>query len=128
MPHIYGIEFHGELVSSNASAGVFLTLYEGASLTARTILADEYVTVTDIINIDTDSVAYNLLFAPVGGAVADGAGLRIAKGTSTALGGLAHHFETPRIGPKGYAPAMIAAAGSINVIITGFISGGSSIG
>jgi hypothetical protein len=122
MPRINGDEIHGEVVSSNASAGVAFTLYKQATATAYTPTSTEIITVTDIIFVSTAGGVYNLVFYPAGGSIADGAGLRIAKGNASALGGLAHHFETPRTGPKGYLPALISAAGQVDAVITGYVS------
>jgi len=130
MPHIHGDEVHGELTSTDAHVGAGVAFYnEGAPnpttnpIAARVPLATEQVTVTDIIFVSTAGGAYTLVFYPLStGVVTDTAGLRIAKGNAQALGGLAHHFETPRCGPPGYGVALIASIGQVDLVVTGFIS------
>jgi hypothetical protein len=122
MGRIYGDEIKGEVVSADASAGVAATLYNAGTLTARTQLSTEFLTITDIIFISTSGGTYDLVFYPLGGAIADGAGRRIAKGIADAHGGLAHHFETPICGPVGYGVALIAATGQVDLVVTGYIS------
>lgn len=119
-----GDEIKGEVVSADASAGVALTLYDrGANAgVTRTQLPIEFLTITDILLISTDGGAYNLVFFPLGGAIVDGAGLRISLGVADVHGGLAHTFETPITGPKGYGAALIAAAGNVDLVITGNLS------
>jgi hypothetical protein len=126
-----GDPFHGEVNSTDAHSGVNVSLYKSAPtvpIVARTVTATEYVVVTDVIFISTAGGTYELVFYPTGGAIpAAGAardGLRIVKGNAEVLGGLAHHFETPITGPKGYSVALIAAAGQVDLIITGGICEG----
>ena len=114
----------GEVVSTDAHAGVAVTFYPGSSLTARVPLATEYVLITDVIFISTAGGTYNLVFYPIGGAIADGAGLRIVKGNAEVLGGVAHHFETPIEGPRGYGVALIAAVGQVDLVVAGNICKG----
>jgi hypothetical protein len=126
MPRIHGDEIKGEVVNANAGGGSYsVTLYDAGTLTARTQKATEFLTITDLIFISTAGGTYNLVFYPLATAViADGAGLRIAKGNAEVLGGLAHHFETPITGPVGYGAALIAAAGQVDLVVSGFVSQG----
>jgi hypothetical protein len=118
MPTIHGDEVHMEVSSANAGGtAIPFVLYNMASTTARTLLATEFVTVTDIIFISTAGGAYTLTAG-----ASDGAGKRIAKGNAAALGGLAHHFETPFCCPAGVLPYLIAAAGQVDCVLTGYIS------
>jgi hypothetical protein len=118
MPANYGDPIHGEVISADASgAGVAFTLYPAGSSTARVLTANEFVVVTDIVFVSTAGGVYDLIFGPT---VA--AGKHIAKGNADALGGLAHHFETPRSGEKGLVPRLIAAAGQVDCTISGFIT------
>ena len=121
-----GDPIHGEVVSTNASGGVAVTLYKAAPalpIAAKTLTANEYVTITDVIFISTAGGVYNLVFYPLStGVITDGAGLRIVKGNADVLGGVAHHFETPVTGPKGYGVALIAAAGQVDLIVSGYIT------
>ena len=112
-----GEPIHMEVNSSNASAGVAFKLYNSSSLTERTLLATEYIGVTDIIFVSTVGGAYNILAA-----AADTAGARIARGSAAAQGGLAHHFETPYVCPVGVTPTLIADAGQVTCVLQGFVT------
>lgn len=114
----------GEVLDANAAGGSYpVPLYPQGSLTARTQLATEYLTITDIQFISTAGGTYNLVFYPLSTAViADGAGLRIMGGEAEAKGGLAHTFETPITGPAGYGVGLIVDAGVVNLVITGYLS------
>jgi hypothetical protein len=118
-----GDPIHAEVVSTDAHAGVAGTLYPSGSNTARVQTATEFLTITDIIFImGANGGTFDIVFYPLStGVIADGAGLRIAKGTLSANSGFAHHFETPMIGPKGYGVALIAAAGQVDLTMTGSI-------
>jgi hypothetical protein len=123
MPTIHGDEIHGEVVSTDASGGVAGALYDASRTTARTQLATEILAITDIIFISTAGGTYDIVFYPLStGVIADGAGLRAAKGIADAHGGLAHHFETPIYGPKGYGLALIAASGQVDFVFSGFLA------
>jgi hypothetical protein len=126
MPTIRGDEVHGELSTTDAStlpANQKVIFYKDGSATVRAQLSTEFVTITDIIFISTAGGTYDLVFYSLAtGTIADGAGLRIAKGVADAHGGLAHHFETPICGPVGYGVALIAAAGQVDLVVTGHIS------
>jgi hypothetical protein len=116
----FGDPVHGEVISADASgAGVAVTLYPGGSLTARTLASNEFLTITDVIFISTAGGVYDLIFG-----TSAGAGKHIVKGDADALGGLAHHFETPIAGPVGVTPLLIAAAGQVDLVITGYINRG----
>ena len=110
----------GEIVSADASgAGVAVTWYPAGSATARVLASDEYLAITDILFISTAGGVYDLIFGTT-----TGAGKHIAKGNAAALGGLAHHFETPAVGPKGVNALLIAAAGQVDLIVQGYIAKG----
>jgi hypothetical protein len=124
MPSIHGDEVHGEVISSNASGGVAVTFYDagspttGNSVAARVVKATEFVVITDVILISTAGGVYDL--------VADtaAAGRHIVKGNAAALGGIAHHFETPITCPQGVVPTLFAAAGQVDMIVSGYFSQG----
>jgi hypothetical protein len=112
-----GDPVHGEVVSADASgAGVAVLWYPSGSQTARTLLSTEFVTITDVILISTAGGVYDLIFGTT-----TGAGKHIVKGNADALGGIAHHFETPLTGPVGVNARLIAAAGQVDLIISGSI-------
>jgi hypothetical protein len=113
-----GDPVHGEVISANASgAGVAVILYTSGTATVRTLAANEYLTITDVILISTAGGVYDLIFG-----TAAGAGKHIVKGIADAKGGLAHHFETPQTGPIGVNALLIADAGQVDLCVTGYIT------
>jgi hypothetical protein len=113
-----GDPVHMEISSANAGGTILnVAIYDAATNTARTLQADEFVSVTDLIYVTTAGGAFTILFGTT-----DGAGKRIAKGTLDAKSGLAHHFDTARTGPVGVLPGIIAAAGQIDLMLEGYIS------
>ena len=124
-----GDEVHGEVISTDAHLGVAAILYPaGAQVIAgvvqpRVQLATEFFTVTDIELLMPAGGNYEIVFYPIGGAIASTAGTRIVKGQASVTGGVAHHFDTARTGPKGYGVAVIADAGqALDVVIAGGLS------
>lgn len=110
----------GEVVSADASgAGVAVTWYNAGTLTARVLAADEHLVITDVLFISTAGGVYDLIFG-----TGTGAGKHIVKGNATALGGIAHHFETALVGPTGVNALLIAAAGQVDLIVSGAICKG----
>jgi hypothetical protein len=117
-----GNPVHLEASDDDASAGINFTMYRSGSTTAITLGAGQYLTITDVVFISTAGGVYTLAFdALLSGSHAADAGTWIAKGNADAVGGLAHHFETPRTGPKGVMPRLLAAAGQVDVVLTGYI-------
>ena len=121
-----GDEVHGEVTTTDASGGVAFTFYDagaptpGNPIAARVQTVDEHFVFTDIILISTGGGTFTVVYYPLStGVIADTPGLRIAKGDFAATSGFAHHWETPRIGPRGYGVGIIAASGQIDGIITG---------
>ena len=112
-----GDPIHMSVSSTDASQGIAFAIYPDGSATARTLLSTEFVHVTDIIFISTAGGTYAIV------ANTDAAGKRLAKGNAAALGGLAHHFETPFTCPKGVVPVLIAAAGQVTCVMQGYITG-----
>lgn len=111
-----GDPVHGEVDSADASSGETVLLYNDGSSTARTLASNERLTITDIMFVSTAGGAYSLYWGT------DAAGLRITGGNAEALGGLAHPYETPTTGPAGTAPILTAAAGQVDLNITGHIT------
>jgi hypothetical protein len=125
---IAGDEVHGDYSGADAHLGVNVPFYDsgapspGNSVAARVPASTEMVTITDLVFISTVGGTYDIVFYPTGGSVADATGLRIAKGNAQALGGVTHHFATPITGPQGYTVGLIAAAGQVDLVLTGYIS------
>jgi hypothetical protein len=117
-----GNPFKAEVVSADASSGVAATIYLAGSTSAYTPKSTERLSITDIAFVSTAGGTYNLVAAPQAGPIVDGAGLRLVKGNADALGGIVKLFETPLTLPAGYIPALIAVAGQVDLIISGFIT------
>jgi hypothetical protein len=113
-----GDPVHLEVSSANeGGTAITALIYPAGSATALTLGANDYLTITDVVYISTAGGAYSFCFG-----AADAAGIRIVKGNAEALGGVAHSFETPRSGPKGVTPRLIAAAGQVDLVATGYIT------
>lgn len=117
MPQIHGDEVHGEVISADASGGVAVTFYDAGTLTARTLSSTEFVTVTDVMLSSTVGGVFDLFFGTT-----TGAGRHIVKGILDAKSGLMKILKTPRCGPVGQGITLSAAAGQIDLVITGYIS------
>lgn len=111
-----GDEVHGEIDSEDASGGVSVKFYDPDSTTERALSSTEYFNLTDILFISTVGGAYSLSM----GAAA--AGKYMVKGNADALGGLAHHFQTPIACLRGVTPLFTAALGQVDVILSGFVT------
>ena len=109
----------GEIINANASGNTALpaTLYPAGSSSPVALGGSQYLYITDVTFVSTAGGVYNMVFGN-----ADGAGLRIVKGNASPLGGVSVHFNTPLKGPAGAVPNMIAAAGQVDVIFSGYIS------
>jgi hypothetical protein len=114
----YGEPFVGEVVSLDASAGVAFTLYLAGSTTPYTLLATDFVSVSDYVITRTTSGT-----AAIVGAT-DVAGKRLVKGSLAAQGGIVQHLKTDHVFAEGVTPVLIAAAdaGYCAAIIHGAIS------
>jgi hypothetical protein len=123
-----GRDMYGELVHLEVSstdlhttAGVF-KIYNAGRTEERTLKSTEYLTITDIIFHSAAGGTYTLAFdAALSSSHAADAGTWIAKGTVGVTSGLAHHFETPRSGPIGVKPKLLAAAGQVDCVLCGYI-------
>jgi hypothetical protein len=110
----------GEVSSSDAHAGVAVTLYKAGSTTAYTLSATEYLNVTDILFCAANTGQFAVV------TITDAAGKRIVKGTfgTASYGPYLHHFETPLVCPLGITPVLIAdqSMGQVDLILSGFIT------
>jgi hypothetical protein len=112
---MHGIEFHGEVKSTNASGGVAFTLYEAGSVTARTLMATEWLEITDLkIVRETAGTAE---------VVADTAapGRYLYYDGSSLFFGDELRLRTPFVCPQGIVPKLIAASGNVFALIQGSI-------
>lgn len=112
-------QFHGEVSSADASAGVTFSLFENnGAATAITLGATERLVITDIVVVAAASGNV------VVGANADTAGKRVIKGSTGTTGGFAHAFQTPYVCGKGVVPKLFAPSGQADGTIRGFIIAG----
>jgi hypothetical protein len=118
----HGFPFYAEVVSADASGGVVFTLYRpdisftGATITAYTLAATEFLVVTDYAIVRTASGAAAIVGA------SDAAGSRLIKGVFAANGGIVHNLHTPHEFPVGVTPKLIADAGDVRAFLHGFIN------
>lgn len=116
-----GEEVHGELHSTDASGGLEVPLYEAGRTDVRTLLSSEILVITDaeIISVPGGDVS---LFLDANDDNTLDAGETVLRGTVAANGGIARSFVgTPRFGVEGAKPHIIAPAGVVDVLFTGFI-------
>ena len=108
---------HGESITDgNSSGGVAVTLYENGSVTVRTLLATEFLYVSDVQLLCEDGGDIWL--------VADSkvAGRYVVHGNVDTKGGIVHHFSKPFVCPKGTGLKFYGAAANLNTcLIEGFI-------
>jgi hypothetical protein len=114
-----GEPIHMEAMISAGTSAV-ATLFNMGSSTARTLLATEYVTITDVILSPGAAGTYTLC------ADSDAAGKRVLKllvADETLNPLLTHHFQTPFTCPIGVVPKLIAPNGTHFCTMTGTITG-----
>jgi hypothetical protein len=110
-----------EVDTSSASGGVTFTIYPMGSATARTLLATEYLSITDIL---VDMLAAGTLKIVQD---TDAAGHLIFKGTFGAdpnANTLTHHFATPICCGVGLVPKLFAPKGVATAVMCGLITQG----
>lgn len=113
-----GEPVHGELITDgNASSLTVLVLYQSGSVTVRTLAADEFFTITDVLIILEDGGDFSLV------ADSAAAGRYIAHGNAAANGGLSRQLSNPYVCPKGVTPKFSGAAANRSVCtVEGFIT------
>lgn len=116
-------EVHGEIHSTDASGGVEIPIYEAGKVSARTLQADETLVITDIQVISVvGGDIYVFLDEDDDNALDTGE--TVVRGTVAANGGVVMNFgATPRFGAPGAKPHVIAPAGVVDVVFTGYIKG-----
>lgn len=110
----------GELHSTDASGGVQASIYSAGTLTPRAIGASERLA---IVAASVVSAAAGDVRIFSGGDMTPDAGETILRGTVAAGGGLAMHWPptAPRVLPLGATPRVIAPAGVVDFVFTGFV-------
>ena len=117
----YGDEVHGEVHSTDASSGVEIPIYEAGKVVARTLASTECLVITDfqIVSVPGGDCAIFLDESDNNGL---NAGEVVVRGTVAANGGLAGGWRgTHRTGARGAKPHVIAPAGVVDVVFTGYI-------
>ena len=113
---LQGDPVHGEIIETNQGGGTYsVLLYPAGTVTARTLLATEFLIITDILFFSTAGGTFDFVMNT---AVA---GRHIVKGNLDAKSGVMHHFEVPITCPVGITPALIVAAGAVDLVMTGYI-------
>ena len=111
-----GDPIHGEISSADCSSTpATATIYAAGNPTAITLGSDQWIEITDIQFSSTVGGAY-VMYAGT-----NIAGQRIIKGNAAATGGLTIRYSTPIVCKRGEVPAMVAAAGQVDVIFTGYL-------
>lgn len=113
-----GDEVHGELHSTDASAGVEVPLYRAGTATQRVIQPGEYL---DIHYLQLVSAPGGDCGVHVGPDASRGTGETVMRGTVGAAGGMVSQITPPYEGIKGGKPFVIAPAGVVDVVIQGMI-------
>lgn len=120
-----GDEIRGEIDSADASSGVAFTLFDAGTLTARTLVSNEFVEIDTVWFNGVNACARVEVF--VGADATPGAGevVLVAEDPITAdipVQARQNFGSTPWGGAKGHVPRIdTAAAGQINAGFTGRI-------
>lgn len=112
---------HLEVDTTDASGGIAFTIYNMATATARTLLATEYLHITDIL-VDIAAAGTVKVVQST-----DAAGHLIFKATFGAdpnANTLTHHFAVPICCGIGLVPKLVAPAGVATAVLTGVITQG----
>lgn len=112
-----GEAVHGEVVSADASGGVAFKLYKAGSTTEYTLLATEFVNITDYSVIRAVAGTFAIV------ADADADGERVVQNPGAATVGVDRMLRQSFTCAKGVTPQLIAAIGDIVAILEGFITG-----
>lgn len=114
-----GDPVHGELITDgDASTATVLVLYKSGTTTVRTLAADEFLSITDVLIVSEDGGDISLLAGSAGAA-----GKYIVHGNFAANGGVDKSFSTPYTCPIGVTPYFKGAAANLDVcVIEGFIT------
>lgn len=113
-----GMEFHGEVKSADANAGVAFDLYPAGGTAAHTLAGTEIVSI-DAMLVSGDAQAGGLTSIAFD---ADAAGERVFQAYLSQHGASSHRLSTPHQGPPGVVPKLISPAGNVVAQIHGFIS------
>lgn len=107
----------GELHSTDASAGVAVTLYERGTLSTTTVAATERLCITAVLLV---TAAGGDSFVFVGADNTEGNGEYVVRGTFAANGGV-NTAVVEFMGGRGHTPFAQAPAGVVDVIFYGYI-------
>ena len=118
MDLLRGQPIKGELHSTNASAGVEVTLYEIGSTAVRTLNSDERISVD---RLELVSAATGDVHLFTGADASPGAGETVARGTVAANGGIVME-HVGHIGQSGHKAYFIAPSGVSDCVFYGSIT------
>lgn len=111
------------LHSTDASAGVAVPIFKDGSVTAYTLAANEYLEITDVIEVVAVSGDTLVHFGTVADTTPDDA-KTIARGTVANNGGVARGSHFKAVGLRGEGVFAVAAAGAVDVHLRGYIRQG----
>lgn len=115
-----GTEVHGEVNTDDASSGVEISLYDWNG-GAVTLGSTERLVVTDITLVSAVGGDCSVFLDADNDNALD-AGETVLRGTVNAGGGISASFVcTPRAGQPGAKPHVLAPAGDVDVVLTGYI-------
>ena len=116
---VLGEPFRGEVNGDSTGASAVLTLYKDGSLTAYTLLGDEYL---EIHSCQIISVAGGDTMIFIGADGTPGAGEYVVRGTVPANGGIVmESIDPPHVGAPGHLPYGKAPTGVWDAIVRGGI-------
>ncbi len=117
----YGEEISFELNSADASAGLAVPIYDPGSIAARVLRTHETLVITDVLFAAAAGGDIRFFFNRNGDQTLT-AGMTIGRITAAANGGLQFNFDgTHRYGPQGIGLAIIAPAGVVDILGTGYV-------
>ena len=110
---------HGEVSSSDASAGVAFTLFAAAGTEEESVGASERLEITSLSIVVGSALTVDVF---TGSDMTASAGERIAKGNFAASGGMVVPLPTSRICPAGTVPRLkTSGSGQVDAILHGVI-------
>jgi hypothetical protein len=117
-----GERIHLELHSTDAHAGVVVTMYNSGSQTVRTLAAGEYIEVHSFIMVSAAGGDTEIFFST---SATPPAGGTIYRGTLAASGGIALS-QFPAVGDAGMSVWAISPAGAFDAVGEGCIRRGGA--
>lgn len=114
-----GDPVRGSLHSTDASLGVEIPIYSSGNATARTLGSTERLT---IVSVQVVNVTAGDVHVFINNDTTPDAGDTVVRGTVAANAIMAMGFNEGMTGPAGQKPYVIAPAGVVDVVFSGFIT------